>query len=226
MAYQPGIPTGTVNLNVDYQNIQENFQQLDTQFGVDHVPFSNTGGIPPNGYHTNVHLNPFSTTVTNAPNNFIPSVAIPQGVPTSSPGYGQLFSCQVNDGYAVDQSLYWLSGGGRLFTLLRNISPVANANGYTCIPGGFIMIWGIVNISLAPAIVNFNSVSGKSFTNACFNVSLTMISKPAGPPTPPPPSSSFEISIQSGTVSTTGFTAIPSGNQAGYQSFYFLAIGN
>lgn len=221
MPYQPGVPTGTVNLNVDYQNLQTNFQELDTQFGVDHVPFSNTGGIPPNGYHTNIHLNPFSTTVTNPPNNYVRSTAKPQGVPSATPGYGQLFSCQVNDGYTGDESLYWISGGARLIPLTRNISPVAANNGYTFLPGGFVMIWGIVNISLAPAVVNFSSVSGINFTNACFNVSLTMISKSSGTPT-----SSFEVSVKDGTVSTTGFTAIPSGNQAGYQSFYFLAIGN
>lgn len=218
MPYQPGIPTGTVNLDVDYQNLQNNFQELDTQFGVDHVPFSNTGGIPPNGYHTNVHLNPFSTTVTNPPNNYVPSVSIPQGIPSATTGYGQLFSSQVNDGYAADESLYWLSGGGRLFTLTRNISPMAANNGYTCIPGGFIMIWGIVSVALGPVAVNFASTSGIAFNNACFNVSLTMIS--TGNPT-----TSFEISVRTGTVTKNGFTAIPAGNQANYPSFYFLAIG-
>src|SRR5258706_8887704 len=51
--YQPGIPTGTVNLDVDYQNLQDNFQQLDTTFGVDHIKFSQGTN---NGFHTVVHL--------------------------------------------------------------------------------------------------------------------------------------------------------------------------
>lgn len=52
MVYQPGIPTGTVTLDVDYQNLQDNFRQLDTTFGVDHYKFSdNTSN---NGFHNKV----------------------------------------------------------------------------------------------------------------------------------------------------------------------------
>lgn len=39
--YQPGIPTGTVNLDVDYLNIQGNFTQANVVFGTDHYPFDN-----------------------------------------------------------------------------------------------------------------------------------------------------------------------------------------
>ena len=56
--YQPSIPTGLVDLDQDYQNIQNNFQQLDTTFGVDHTTFSNN--TAQNGYHTVVHLIPQS----------------------------------------------------------------------------------------------------------------------------------------------------------------------
>lgn len=136
MAYQPGIPTGSVPLNQDYLNIQGNFTSLNTQFNVDHVPLTDTSGTPPNGYHTFVHLVPFSTTVTNPPNNQ-PVVA-----PAATVGYGQVFGATINDGINTDSALYYLSSGNRLTQLTRNIQPVTTANGYTSLPGGLILQWG------------------------------------------------------------------------------------
>lgn len=50
--YQPGIPTGTVQLDEDYLNIQHNFTQLDTSFGIDHYKFSDQTAN--NGFHNTV----------------------------------------------------------------------------------------------------------------------------------------------------------------------------
>lgn len=146
MAYQPGIPTGSVPLNQDYLNIQGNFSSLNTQFNVDHVPLTDTSGTPPNGYHTFVHLVPFSTTTTNPPNNQ-PVVA-----PAATVGYGQLFGAKINDGINTDQALYYLSGGNRLTQLTRNIQPLTAANGYSFLPGGMLIQWGV---STANVLHNF-----------------------------------------------------------------------
>src|SRR5512147_851600 len=134
--YQPGIPTGTVDLDVDYLNIQNNFTQANTSFGVDHVPFDTNTLDEPAGYHESIHFVPFSTTVTNPPNNQ------PVVSPTATSGFGQLFSSQINDGINLDESLYFLTGGNRLTQLTRNFQPVASANGYTFLPGGLILQWG------------------------------------------------------------------------------------
>lgn len=170
MTYQPNIPTGTVDLDQDYLNIQGNFQQLDTQFGVDHIPFSDpTASI--HGYHEDIHFNPISTTITNAPNNYIAATATPQGVPPTTPGFGQLFSAQVNDGINTDQSLYWISGGGRTIPLTRNLTPVSATNGYTCLPGGLILQWGTFTaVSTTATSQSFNI----NFPNACFGVWANM----------------------------------------------------
>ena len=37
--YQPLIPTGSVGLNLDFQNVQNNFSQLMTTFGQDHTTY-------------------------------------------------------------------------------------------------------------------------------------------------------------------------------------------
>ncbi|MEN6512212.1 MAG: hypothetical protein ABFD00_10350, partial [Chloroherpetonaceae bacterium] len=209
MTYQPGIPTGLIDLDVDYQNIQTNFQQLDTQFGIDHIPFSDTSGTV-NGFHTSIHFNPISTTATNPPNNN------PPVTPAALPGFGQLFSCELNDGISVDQSLYFLTGSGRLIPLTRNLTPAANPNGFTCLPGGLIMQWGLVTgLSGAwpttPQVLNF-ATGNIDFTSNCLGVWTTFIG--------PTSSSSGDISINS--ISTTSFTWQFSGSSgASYGGFYW-----
>lgn len=150
MAYQPLIPTGSVPLNQDYLNIRENFNQLNTQFNTDHVPLTDTTGTPPNGYHTVVHQVPFSTPVTNPPDNY-PIVTGVNG-PAAIAGYGQLFGVTVNDGQNTDSSLYYLSGGGRLTQMTRNIQPLAARPGYTFLPGGLLLQWGLTTSSVIGVI--------------------------------------------------------------------------
>src|ERR1700721_1762511 len=163
--YQPNIPTGTVDLDIDYTNIQGNFNQLNVQFGVDHIPLNNTTGTFPsglNGIHTNIHFNPFSTTTSTGTNNypvtpsggvFAPGQTV---LPSPTGGFGQLLSCQVNDGINTDEALYFLTGGGRPMQLTRNFQPAVGTNmdfpenGYTFLPGGFIIQWGTVALTTAP----------------------------------------------------------------------------
>lgn len=140
MAYQPNIPTGTVPLNQDYANVQGNFSSLNTQWLVDHVPLTDTSGTPPNGYHTFVHLVPFS--VPNPPGN--PNNQ-PVVAPAATVGYGQLFGATINDGINTDTALYYLSGGGRLSQLTRNIQPLSAGPGYSYLPGGILIQWGETN---------------------------------------------------------------------------------
>lgn len=136
MTYQSGIPTGSVPLNQDYLNMQNNFSQLATQFAVDHVPLTSTSGTPPNGYHEAIHLVTVSSTSTNPPNNQ------PINGYTATGGYGQIFNAQINDGINTDEALYFLSGGNKLTQLTRNFAPVIGNPGATFLPGGLILNWG------------------------------------------------------------------------------------
>lgn len=207
MTYQPGIPTGLIDLNIDYTNIQTNFSQLDTQFGIDHVPFSNTTGSI-NGYHESIHFNPESTTVTNPPNNY------PPNVPAATPGFGQLFSCQVNDGIAADEALYYLSGGGSLTTLTRNFQPVASTNGKTFLPGGLILQWGTTSSSSSNIPVSFSP----AFPSAIYNIQVTRLHSSSSP------GSTFGYWVSTSGLSTSGFTIV--NNDGHTWSYYWLAIGN
>jgi hypothetical protein len=138
--YQPNVPTGLVDLDVDYAALQGNFQAANTSFGVDHVAFDNT--TAQNGYHEDIHFNPESTTATNAPNNYVAGTQYPQGIPATVAGIGQLFSSSVNDAINTDTGLYWLTGGGRQIALTRNLVPILAADGVTFLPGGLILQWG------------------------------------------------------------------------------------
>lgn len=202
--YQPGIPTGTVNLDVDYQNVQNNFRQLDTSFGVDHVTFSNQ--TAQNGYHTSIHFNPFSTTVTNPPNNQ------PPVVPAAVAGYGQLFSSQINDGINTDTALYFLTGGNRLMQLTRNFAPVALQNGYTFLPGGLILQWARFIASGNTGTLTFAAAGVIPFPNNCFIVILQGDDNTTA---------NENLLVTARTPTSFSFKSMNSG-----KAYTFLALGN
>jgi hypothetical protein len=187
--YQPGIPTGLINLDVDYQNIQNNFQQLDTTYGTDHVAYSEAEN---NGYHNIIRL-------------------VPNSTPSAITNIGQLFDSTVSDGINTDQTLYFLTGGNRLIQLTRNFVPVANANGYTFLPGGLILQWG-----------NFNPNSSTTvtfplpFPGNIFNLQLTGSASN---------NSTFRNGVSTGTLTKTGFTWQGT-IDSHWTPIYYMAIGN
>ena len=215
-SYQPGIPTGLVNLDVDYQNIQNNFQQLDTTFGIGHTLFSNN--TAQNGYHRNIQMIPNSTTASNPPNNQ-PVIA-----PAAIPGYGQLFSAEINDGINIDTALYFLSGGNRLTELTRNFSPSAISNGYTFLPGGIIIQWGINNTAVpSGSNTTFTQNFNIPFPNNCFFVDGSpLVSKATGLP-----DSQLSINIRKSSLTDlSSFDYQPYTNSSKYIGFLWFAIGN
>lgn len=206
-SYQPGIPTGTVNLDVDYQNIQNNFQQLDTTFGQNHVTFSN--GTPQNGYHTKVALTPMAT-------------------PAAIAGYGQLFSNTVTD-VNNDTALFWLTGGNRLIKLTENIVPVASGNGYSFLPGGLIVQWGRKITPLtggSGGTITFATESGTdniAFPNNCFAVWTNLIYVSGNLPTS---DNAATIAIQNPGFGATSFTWRCQTPSNRYTGFFWMALGN
>lgn len=217
MSYQPGVPTGSIPLNVDYKNLQQNFTQINNQWLVDHVPLTSTSGVPPNGYHTSVHLNPISTTGTNPPTNY------PPALPPNTSGICQLFSAQTNDGINTDQTLYFLTGLNRLMQLTRNFTPTVGANGsfpsngYTFIPGGFILQWGSVAATSSNPTVTFTAAGGIAFSSAIYNVQVTRQHSSASP------GSTFGYWVNTSGISTTGFQII--NNDGHTWSYNWWAIG-
>jgi len=77
--YQPGIPTGTVDLDVDYLNIQGNFTQANVVYGTDHYPFNNATSNQ--GFHNLVTTPP----VVNSP---------PDGLPPTTTANPKIYAYQ------------------------------------------------------------------------------------------------------------------------------------
>lgn len=206
--YNPNIPTGTIPLNQDYLNLQNNFNQANIAFGGDHVPFTDTSGLPPTGItgmHTPIHMVPISTSTTNPPNNYPPNGY------TAVTGYGQLINAVCNDGYSTDNTLFFLTGKNRLQQLTRNLTPQAVTNGYTFIPGGLILQWGTASIT-GSKTVSFNAATSINI----LNMQTTFIGSS---------SSSNTLSIVSVTPGSPGSFTWNFTGSTSYTQFYWVAIG-
>jgi hypothetical protein len=164
--FQPLIPTGDEELDVSYQDLQDNFHSINDTFSKDHIPFSDSG--VKNGYHTTVHLVPVANTT-------YPLVNPP---PTATAGYGQLFSATVNDGFATDQTLFWLTGdGNRTLQLTNNFTPrvqtsSSSLKGTTFIPGGLIIQWGFIDLTPSSLITE---TYNRPFPNKVLNIQVTRL---------------------------------------------------
>lgn len=203
--FQPSIPTGTVKFSEDYTNIQQNFNQLDVTFGVDHVTFSNQ--TAQNGYHKDLHMVPVSTVASNPPNNN-PIVA-----PATVAGIGQLFTAQNNDGFNSDESLFFLTGGGRQMRLTSNVDPLKNINGYTFLPGGFLMQWAkFTAVGSVITAKTFISLGLIDFPNNCYNMQATINN------------ANSENLLTISAVTKTGFNYFNTSSTA--KDFFIVAIGN
>ena len=196
MSYQPGIPTGTVPLDEDYLNVQGNFQQLDTSFGVDHIPFSQT---PQNGYHKAIHL-------------------VEQSTPASVLGTGEIYCTSFNDGIATDSTFYLQTALGKVMQMTRNFVPIAANNGYTFLAGGLILQWGTISATSSNPTVTFTSAGNIAFPNAIFNVQVTRQHSPSSP------GSTFGYWVSTSGLSQTGFTIV--NNDGHTWSYNWMALGN
>jgi hypothetical protein len=227
-SYQPNVPTGLVFLDQDYANIQQNFSSLDTYFGVDHTPYSTGTLTDPNGYHQSIHMVPVSTTTTNAPNNQ------PVNGYTAITGFGQLFTAQINDGLGgPDEALYYLSGGGKLSQLTRNVQSGLFVNNYvasgggnagmdysagvTYLPGGLLMQYGRYDPSSLP---NGGTIKFPFKSAGIYNIQITPISSSSSS-TP----SNCSISYKNGSTTADQFEWKVNGSNSDYRGFFWMTIG-
>jgi len=118
MTYNANIPQPTDLISVSQGQILANFQQLNTQFGIDHVAF-NTGSGNGDGHHKQAT---FDASVTPSTPTGTQSVLYPQTVS----GAVQLFFQNATT-----------------TTQITGVSSNA-AGGYVFLPGGFIIQWNNV----------------------------------------------------------------------------------
>ncbi len=198
-------------------NLQGNFQQLDIAYGFDHVPFSNTSGLPPSGQsglHKVIHALANSVTSGADPLNY------PITPPTPVALTGELFTTESNDGFGVDEILWYQTAAGKLSQLTSNIQPLASTNGYTYIAGGLIVQWGQITSTASTFQTLTFSTNNKAFPNNCFAV----FTQPYGSNTPA--SSQATVDIRKSTLSKTSFDWAFVTNSGQYTGFFWVAIGN
>jgi len=209
--YQPNIPTGLVPLNEDYQNLQNNFTQINTTYNTDHVPLTEASQ---NGYHTVVHLAKQVAGTVGISNTF------------------SLYEEQTNDGYATRQQLFAISGTGTPYALTRNFTPSLGTNGITFLPGGLVIQWGFVNGTHSAnnhfnqgdvGTVTFSAVN-TAFPNNCYGVWFSLqYSTAAGGVIP---DGTASVQYDTNTLSKLKFDWSFSTGSSKFTNFMWVAIGN
>ena len=201
MSYNPNIPNASDFLSQSQQQIKDNFGQLNTVFGIDHVPFD-SGSDP--GFHNYVHM----TDQTNSP-------AAP-GL-----GFGAMYGAQ-NAGDTQDNIRpYWQFGGSALNYPMAPI--VAYASVLVTTPGSGSgarvtqqsfgctvsrVTNGTYNVTLTPPLIQIPSASTVAInTGFFFGVigscqlgpdNSTPRTFAYGPPTYSPPKTAVSFQIFTG----------------------------
>jgi hypothetical protein len=182
MVYNAGIPIATDQIANSQAQLLENFAQLNTQFGIDHVKFDAASN---NGHHSQVFLA--------APISPVPTVTGTQGAIFSKDvaGVAQLFFANATTAQKA------LTGAFN-----------AAAKGTAFLPGGIILKWGGTGIVSNGATVTFDSV----FPTACWIVLLTIEdpgnpTKTINVQTGSKAVGQFKVNVSSGSISAN-FIAI------------------
>jgi hypothetical protein len=193
--YTPGYPPDGSSLGQTKSTIRNNLDGTFDTLAVDHVNNNGQPGSQPAGYHTVIH-------------------SVPQGNnPAAIAGYGQLFSKTINS-FTNDQALFWETGGGLIQQLTVNLTPSAATNGYTFLPGGIILQWGVVNNPGSSGTVQF-ATNNIDFPNNFFSVQTCL--RYDGP------HSAAAVFVNGApTKSQFAYTITVSGTTA----LYWFAIGN
>ena len=210
LPYSLNIPFATNDPSVDQPDMLENTNSTSTLIQQDHLGFNNqfNGIANSGGYHTNIHM-------------------IDQGAgfdPARITQVGQLFAKEVTLNGFTDVALFYRTGTNVGFanSLTQITAPkntVTGNNGYTFLPGGMIVQWGIINPYPTPlqSATTIPLVFNIPYPTACVNVQMTLINDTST-------SNAQVMSVRSSSVSNTGFSWNYTGGSA-YRGFYWMALG-
>jgi hypothetical protein len=216
--YQPNIPTGSVPFDLDYLNLLANFQQLDLAYGIDHIAFSDTSGVPPvgiSGLHKKVTMPQSGAPGCQANQLVIFTGRLPS---TNSALFYQRDSGGVievtgpYDPVPLTNNYSPMSGGGPVGT--------AYSAGYTVMIGGVIYQYGSYQVSSISPSTGTVKFPATFLNGASVVVNITPICKSGGA------TINNTFSVQSATVSATQFQWNAQTSTSEYTGFYWTAIGN
>ncbi len=148
MSYTNNVPLSGQSLGGTRNPINANFQAIDTTFSVNHVGYNDSGA----GKHNFVNL---------------PEQA---SAPSGASNEGTLYA--KDDGTRT--ALYWVQETGQGSEVkMTGVTPVAAANGYTFLPGGLLLQWGVVASPGTSGTVTF-SANNIAFPTSLYNVQLSV----------------------------------------------------
>ncbi len=195
MSYTFNIPTNGQSLGNSRPQVNGNFTYINTAFSVNHIAFNQVNV----GKHYKVEM--------------------PRQSPSPTPAAteGMLFT-KLSGGIT---RLIWKRDGGATDIELTGVNPSAATNGYSTLPGGLIIQWGVVTTTSSSGTVTF-ATNNISFPTACFMVNTTPKYSTAGGV----PTSQANYSPNQTTLSNLKFDWVRVTNSSSYQGFYWIAIGN
>ena len=149
MTYLPNIPAAPDAISQSQIDIQQNFQQLNVRFGIDHNEFDDLAN---SGMHKQVNI-----------------PAVLPGDPVLANPAGMYYTKAVA---AVTQAFF--SNGTTVTQLSGLPQTLTSATGTVTFAGGLILKWGfIATAGTNLTVVNFVAEMHTNFPNNLFNVQLT-----------------------------------------------------
>lgn len=194
--YQPLIPTGTVKLSVDYQNIQDNFNQSNVVYGTDHYPFDNNGANE--GFHDKVTM----------PVRANPTTTAGQGIVYTKDSAAQPGRSDLYYAYETD--------AGKAMT--GQFFPLNACKGFGKVDSGGLVAGTSFNVTSATLVGDIWTVTLTSApSNASGTIMVLLGSESSA--TSGTPSSWYKM------LSTNQFEIHRSSNAIGGVSFWVVTIG-
>ena len=186
--YTPSVPQAAQTISSTQAPIQSNFQAISDLVAVNHTPFGSNAAVP--GTHA---------TITFADQ----SASVPSNPPS---GQVNLYN-NIGSGSIAELYLQYPTGAPGVPTNPIPITVGSAGGGYTYLPTGIIMQWGIKTASSSGSVITSFDTTHAPFTSAPYAILVT------------PYGSSTTIYVTA--KSTTNFTANISSNG----QFSWLAIG-
>lgn len=196
--YNPNIPQPTDRLTNSQGDILTNFSELNTIFGINHIPFSVT---PNSGRHTMCELLEVGATPGGAPVNEVTLYCGDVG------GSRELFFTRDNSSATP-------------IRLTGPAVPSAASNGYTFLSGGLLIQWGQLTQTDSTYQTLTFATNNIAFPNNCFCV----FTQPYG--TSQVPDGQATVDIRKSSVNSTSFQWVYVTSSSKYTGFYWIAIGN
>jgi hypothetical protein len=204
-SYNPLAPNGKIKLSLDYKNLQNNFSQADTTFGLNHYQFSNQ-------------------TANNGKHKFVEMVA--QAKPTILAGEGALYTKTAS---SITNLFYTADAGGKQYQMTRAndgnfatfatdtayTTPSSTLGGWTFLPGNLLLQYGFIIPTHTPGTTTVTFPI--AFNNPPYSVQITAKVSSSGS------SDDQTAAIRSVTAASFLASTSSSGTVTG---FWWIAIGN